>query len=200
MLIQLKHLLFGILICFPFLLSAQYLVLTPYGLRNIKDTSKTYVVLDSLGMDSIQLFKKATNYIKETYMENEMVYPVSTNLSTIYKSIDNEFIRFHGWEPYLSKTPRRFLFKVDVTISTLYWIDLRFKNDRMKIEVKFNEMNTGRDVTLIQNIGTAWNMGHEIYIWDKNLVLTDIKMKTDIENFFNKKIIEIKKYIKNNDW
>jgi len=180
----------------PLISIAQSFVLTPYGLRNKLDTSKSFVVIDSLKLTTNQLYTKSLNFIKETSKNSE---------SSIKLQIDNEYIGFMGYQSAISSATMSFLGKQTYNISVRYEANFKFRDGKIRFEIVSFRLPIMTDqygnesyASLIEPKGSVgWK---NFNVWDKNLVLNNEKIKTDIETFFNKKVLELKKYLTDADW
>jgi len=181
----------------PAMSFAQSFVLTPYGLRDSKDTSKTYIILDSLNMTAKQLFDKSANFIKEEAKNPDFA---------IKSQVDGEYIRFGGYQPEISGFIQKMLFKLHYAINAGYEIELRFRDNKVKYEIRelnltSKQLNSNDPIAIYhlyqQKAFIGWD---QFYVWDKTLQLKNPDIKNDIQTFFNQKILGLKKSLTSTDW
>ena len=119
-------LLFTFLSCFQ--LIAQQYVVTPSGLRDAKDAEKQYVVIEIDGLSAKQLYDNSIKYINEKYKNPEEVLKGKT---------DGEYLKFDTYDPnfiiYNNSSYK-------VPIKANYTTELRFKEGRVRYEIKNLEM------------------------------------------------------------
>lgn len=171
---------------------SQKFILTPSGLRDNGDISKSYVVIDVPNKTAKELYEKSINFIKETYKNPNLV--ISTG-------IDNEYLRFDTYTQFIIKNP--------VLIDCSSTIEQRYKDGKIRIElIKCELVNPlyWRDdlsLCLFKTKDVRISKKSTFYFFeDEGQKIKNPDAKASFENHFNKYIIDLKSYIEKNksDW
>lgn len=163
----------------------QSLVLTPNGLRDSADTSRTFVVLKVDDADSAQVFKEAVHWIHRWF---------SHGGEAIQDSTLNKDIKYHIVAGGITDIPYKvFGMKMHDHLTVDYKVELAFKGTRIRYEVvKYNLYMAESDTKIgdvdISNSGKSGS-NPAIYI-DTTLKLDNAKR--DIEAYFNDEIKSIR--------
>ncbi|MCO5268753.1 MAG: DUF4468 domain-containing protein [Brumimicrobium sp.] len=184
-----KNIVLIIAIAFSLQSFGQKYVVTPNGLRDKSDTTKTYLVLEANGLTAEQLFDNAIKYINENYKNPEEVVKAKTN---------GEYLRFNTHVP-------DFLFYnnsgTNIPIQATYTTELRFKDGKVKYEIISLDM-VGKKGGFHLLFSGGLMSGYIIY--KKNGSLFKEETKTDIENYFSLQVVDLLKFLKeenkSNDW
>ena len=165
---------------------SQNLTVTPNGLANKKDNSKTFIVIEAEGKTALQLYNNALKFINKTYKNPEKV---------IKGDIKGEYLKF---DTHVSNFLTVKNSGANITINANYTIELNFKDDRAKFEIVTIEMPAQSGGYSVLFSGGAFS-GYPIY--NKKGALKRPDTKTEIENYFNTVIKSISDYLqeKNSD-
>lgn len=177
---MLKKLLLTIMVLLPVVASAQYLQVTPEGLRE-KGTDNTYNVLDFPGKTASELYSASVLFVNEVFKNPDHV---------IKADVKDKKIRFlQTTEMKVSNGP----IKIPVTIT--FHNDLSFKDGKVKYEV------VALDMGMFNFKGNIWK-GYPIWN-EKNGKLRLEEEKNELEAYFNAVIKEYVDYInkgESDDW
>jgi hypothetical protein len=175
----------------------QSLVLTPNGLRDSADTSRTFVVLKVDNADTAQIFKEAVHWIHRWFSHPEQA---------IQDSTQNQNIKYHIVTGDITDIPYKvFGIKMHDKLRMDYKVELAFKGTRIRYEVVKLNLYMAEDKTKIGDVDIS-NSGKAgsnpaIYI-DTTLKLDNAKR--GIETYFNDEINSIRDTInaatKKADW
>lgn len=174
-----KKLFLYTLLLFPLFATAQYLEVTPEGLR-AKDSKNSYVVLKFKDKTASELYDKAVLYINEKYKSPEHV------IKSDIKDVKLRFIQRTTMRVNNSGA------KIPVDIE--FQNELSFKDGKIKYEI------TDLDMGGLTFSGSIWK-GYPIWN-EKNGKLRLEAEKNELENYFNGQIKEFDLYVKNEteDW
>ena len=170
-----------LLLLVPVVSKGQELTVTPDGIRDISNTEKTYVVINTPEKTAEQNYNNAKAYINKTY-KNPM--------EVIKGEVKSEYMRF---ETYVTD----FLIiknsgaKVDINLK--YTIELNFKEGKVKYEITSLEMKASNNNFKVLFNGSAFS-GYPIYNKKKKKLIRP-ETKKEIEIYFNNSINEIKSYL-----
>lgn len=172
---------------------AQKLTVTPNGLRDEKDTEKSFVVLKVEGLTAKQLFDKTKKYITENYRNPK---------EAIKGDIESEYLKFETFVPELLRYPNGpGSGGPKIPIKASFTTELRFKDGKVRYEVISLDMTNDDGRYSVLFSGGVLD-GYIIY--KKNGQLFKEGVKTDIESFFNVSIANLLNYLrekdKNDDW
>ena len=186
----------------PVCVLSQKFNLSPEGLRDASDSTKTYVVIDAPNKSAKELYKKCLAFIIETYKNPDQV---------IKGKVDTEYIRYEGFTPAIStgvlKAP---LGKAKVNIQSKYTVEIKFKEGKIRYEVLKNNMElTDASGTFAESYGSFhiiqqgnnWKGREKLYVYDQNLNLKGEAQKRDIEGYFNNEVKALVMYLnQKTDW
>jgi hypothetical protein len=172
----------------------QKLTVTPAGLRDERDTTKTFVVLETDSLTAKQLFDNAKKYITENYKNPKEVIKGET---------DAEYLKFDTFVPELLQYPNGpGSGGPKIPIKATYTTELRFKDGKVRYEITSLDMTSNdRKYRVLFSGGLL--EGYIIY--KKNGQLYKEGTKADIENYFNANINLLLTYLngksnKKSDW
>ena len=178
----------NIILLFTFLSSfqliAQQYVVTPSGLRDAKNSEKEYVVIEVEGLSAKQLYDNSIKYINENYKNPEEVLKAKT---------DGEYLKFDTYDPnFIIYNNSSF----EVPIKANYTTELRFKEGRVRYEIKNLEMKAKSANFYVLFTG---GMMEGYIVYKKNGKLFKEKAKTDIESYFNNTVSGLSKFLSGED-
>ncbi len=170
--------------------SQEYEV-TPNGLKDKSNTENSFLVINTLDKKTAELYQNAMKYINENYKNPDEVIKGKT---------ENEYLRFETYVPQFTKVNNG---GAKLYVSMKYTTELRFKDGKVRFEITslgITADNGGRSVNFSSRI---WK-GYPIYN-QKNGELRLPETKSEIENYFNTKVTEIKnalldKKTEKDDW
>jgi len=174
-----KRLILGFLLLNCIVFSQEYEV-TPDGLRDKSNLENNYLVIEVPAKKTVELYQNAIKYINENYKYPEEV---------IKGKIENEYLRFETYIPHFTKVNNS---GVKLDVSMRYTTELRFKDGKVRFEIAELSIiadNGGRSVDFK---GSIWK-GYPIYNNNDELRLPETK--TDLENYFNTKVIELTNFL-----
>ncbi|MGP1993190.1 DUF4468 domain-containing protein [Zobellia laminariae] len=182
------------LLCFSLLnfigFSQEYEV-TPSGLKDKSNIENSYVVIQTPEKNSSELYQNGIKYINENYQNPEEVIKGKT---------ENEYLRFETYVPQFTKVNNSGA-KLDVSMK--YSTELRFKDGKVRFEINALSITADNGGRNVEFIGSIWK-GYPIYN-KKNGKLRLPETKSELENYFNDKIRELKNFLlgletKKDDW
>ncbi len=168
--------------------SQEYEV-TPNGLKNKSNLENAYLVIKIPNKTPSELYINAIKYISEKY----------TNPDKAIKSkIENEYLRFETYVPQFTKVNNS---GAKIEVSMKYTTELRFKEGKVRFEVTEVDITADNGGRKVKFSGSIWK-GYPIY--KKNGKLRLPETKSEIENYFNNQITEIKNFLlgktQKDDW
>ena len=171
----------------------QKLTVTPTGLKDEKDTEKTFIVLEADGLTAKQLFDNAKKYITENYKNPKEVIKGET---------EAEYLKFDTFVPELLRYPNGpGSGGPKIPIKASYTTEMRFKDGKVRYEIISLDMTSDDGKYRVLFSGGLLE-GYIIY--KKNGQLFKEGAKVDIENYFNANINQLLNYLKGegkmSDW
>ena len=160
--------------------SQEYEV-TPTGLKDKSNLENSFLVIETPGKKTDELYQNAIKYINENCKNTDEAIKGKTK---------NEYLRFETDIPQFTKVNNSGT-KLDVSMK--YTTELRFKDEKVRYEItllKITADNGGRSVDFSGNI---WK-GYPIYNL-KNGKLRLPETKSELENYFNTNVTEVKKFL-----
>lgn len=160
-----------IIICLnvlSFQVHAQNWKVTPEGLNDAIDTTKTYVVLPIENKTAKVLYEESLKYINKNYKNPNEV---------IKGNIENEYLKFVTYESKFTELKVGWN-KIPWNIN--YTVELNFKDGKVKYEVIEIEIKNEDNYPLAFK-----GSGISFYIYKKNGELKMPDAKTNIEEYFN---------------
>ncbi|MDA3954261.1 MAG: hypothetical protein PF485_11485 [Bacteroidales bacterium] len=174
-----KKLLLFALIILSFTGYGQKFTVTPEGLRDSENNENTYVVIDAPNMTAKQLYDNAVKYINQNYKNPEEVIKGQT---------DGEYLKFETYTQQIGQLKSLGFMHY---FSGQYYTELYFKDGKVKFEIITFEMLDTQNKTKLYFSGG----GLDWVIYKKNGKLSYPEMKTDLENYFNEKIIKLTEFL-----
>ena len=185
-----------LLFLFTFLLlnhigfSQEYEV-TPSGLKDKSNVENTFLVIETPDKTIAELYQNAIKYVNENYKNPEEVIKGKT---------ENEYLRFETYVPQFTKVNNSGA-KLDVSMK--YTTELRFKDGKVRFEITALSITADNGGRSVEFSGSIWK-GYPIYN-KKNGDLRLPETKSELENYFNTKVTEIKNFLldiktKKDDW
>lgn len=176
-----KKLLLTIAVLLPFVASAQFLKVTPEGLKS-SEGNNTYNVIDFEGKTASELYDASVMYVNETFKNPELV---------IKANIKDKKLRYSQMTTMkVSNGPIKI--PVDITFHN----ELSFKDGKVKYEI------VALDMGMFNFKGNIWK-GYPIWN-EKNGKLRLEEEKNELEAYFNGVIrdyvLSIKDNNNNDDW
>jgi len=159
----------------------QSLSVTPDGLKNRDDVSKSFVVINVEGLNSQALYDNALKYINKTYKNPDKV--IKGNIKGEYLSFVTHVSDFLVYNNSGAKIP----------ISANYRTELHFKDNKVKFEIIELEMPGPSPSYEVIFSGGAMQ-GYIIY--NKKGVLKKEETKNNIETYFNSYIEDLENDLK----
>jgi hypothetical protein len=102
----------------------QKLIVTPGGLRDEKNTEKTFVILEADSLTAKQLYDNAKKFITENYKNPKEVIKGET---------ESEYLRFDTFVPEIFKYKNGTgVASAKITIKATYTTELRFKDGKVR--------------------------------------------------------------------
>jgi len=162
---------------------AQRFTVTPQGLKDSKDTSNTYLMIQSPNAGAKQLYDEALKYINENIPDPQ---------KAITEQIDSTSIRFDVYVPELLIYNNS---GAKIGIEAFYTTDLRFFDGRFRYEIINLQMKgQGTKYKLLFQGGFL-----EAYIvYNRKGKLFKTQTKWDIEDYFNNQVDKLASYINKN--
>jgi len=165
----------------------QYLVVTPIGLVNGNDSTKTYIVLNVEDKTAKQLYDNAINYINHLYKSPDDV---------IKGKEDGKYLKFITHVSDFTSIP-------NVLSPTYYDCDytteLSFKDGKVKYEIIVLDIYViSKGIKLYLFISGSSSMFNK-NIFNKKGELKRPNNKNDIENYFKTQINGLMTFLKENN-
>lgn len=154
--------------------NAQEIEVNENGLVSKLDNTKNYVIVESEGLSSKDLYNNVYKYVQKNYKNPEAV---------LKGSIENEFLKFDTYVPSAMHFTKSVIFDLNYTTS------LYFKDGKSKIEF-LNIEYTPADITMPKIVFSFKAL------YNKKGVLTKTDVKKEIEDYFNNIIQQISKSLK----
>ncbi|MDM1502271.1 DUF4468 domain-containing protein [Myroides marinus] len=171
-----KKLLLTIMVLLPVVASAQYLEVTPEGLKE-KGTNNTYNVLDFPGKTAEELYNASVLFVNEKFKFPEKVIKADIKDKKLRYSENTAFKVSNGG--------------IKVTVDITFHNELSFKDGKVKYEV------VALDMGYMKFKGGIWS---SYPIWnEKNGKLRLEEEKNALEYYFNSLIKEYVDYINKSD-
>jgi len=158
-------------------------VFTKDGLRDALDETKDYLVLEVEGATASDLYGQAMRYVQETYLNPDDV--IKGNTPDEYLRINTFVSSFFKYNNSGAK----------LDIDATYYIELRFRDGRVRYEIGDLKMKTKSNSLPVNYIGGTFS--HSIY--SNNGSIRKPESKTDIETYFNARVADLNKYLNNTD-
>jgi hypothetical protein len=160
--------------------SQEYEV-TPNGLKDKSNIENAFVVIETPDKTIAELYQNAIKYVNENYKNPDEVIKGKT---------ENEYLRFETYVPQFTKVNNSGA-KLDVSMK--YTTELRFKDGKVRFEITELSITADNGGRSVEFSGSIWK-GYPIYN-QKNGDLRLAETKTEIENYFNGKIKEVKNFL-----
>ena len=162
----------------------QKYIVTPEGLRDVNNVSKTYIVYDINGLSTTQLYENAINYVNEKYKNPEEV---------IKGKIEGEYLKF---DTYVSDFILYNNSGIKMPIQANFTTQLRFKDGKVKYEISSLDMKCKTSNYYVLFSG---GMMQGYIIYKKNGKLFKEKAKLDIEKQINIYMMDLLNFLKGED-
>jgi predicted nucleotidyltransferase len=169
----------------------QEYVVTPDGLKDKSNVENSYLVIEAPDKSTAELYQNAIRYVNENYKNPEEVIKGKT---------ENEYLRFETYVPQFTKVNNS---GAKLEVSMKYTTELRFKDGKVRFEITALSITADNGGRSVEFSGSIWK-GYPIYN-QKNGELRLPETKSEIENYFNTKVIEITNFLldkrtKKDDW
>jgi len=160
---------------------SQSYVVTPDGLRDSKDQSKDYLILECEGLTASQIYNNAIKYINENYKSPEDVIKAKS---------EGEYFRFETYAPAFMNYKNSGI--VNVPIDATYMTELRFKNGKVRFEIIDLVMRNPEYNNDMLFSGGAMS-GYIIF--NRKGKLKKPQEKSDLEEYFNYQVKKLSDYL-----
>ena len=160
--------------------SQEYEV-TPNGLKDKSNIENAFLVIETPEKTTTELYKNAIKYVNEKYKNPDEVIKGKT---------ENEYLRFETYVPQFTKVNNSGA-KLDVSMK--YTTELRFKDGKVRFEITALSITADNGGRSVEFSGSIWK-GYPIYN-KKNGDLRLPETKSEIETYFNNKVIEVKNFL-----
>ncbi len=164
-------------------LLAQKFEVTSNGLRDSNDLEKSYVVISFDGKSANELFDTFIRYINENRNDAQ---------ASIKGQTSNEYLRFSTHNPNFM----RWSTGAKASISITYDTELRFKDDRVRVDFVNIKMPSTSSKYSVVFSGNKWT---DYCIYDNKGNLYAKKEKQLIEDYFNIQIQHLIKYVQSDN-
>lgn len=177
-----KKLITLLLLTVAYTANAQYIKVTPEGLKDAKE-EQSYVVLDFENQSAEDLYGKSVLFVNQRFKSPEHV---------IKSNVANKMLRYSDYKPngiqVLNGIAR-------IPVDVNYQVELGFKDNKVKFDIVSLDMST------FTFKGNVWN---SLPIWnEKNGKLRLEQEKNELEEYFNAIVVEYVEYMNGNtqdDW
>ncbi len=160
---------------------SQEFEVTPSGLKDKSNIENAFLVIETPEKKSEELYLNAMKYINENYKNPDEVIKGKT---------ENDYLRFETYVPQFSKVNNSGA-KLDVSMK--YTTELNFKDGKVKLEITSLSITADNGGRSVEFSGSIWN-GYPIFN-QKNGDLRLPEIKSELENYFNTKVIEVRNYL-----
>lgn len=179
-----KKLITSILLTVAFYANAQYIKVTPQGLKD-NNEEKSFVVLDLQNQTQADLYNKSVKYVHQSFKNPEKV---------IKSDLPNESLRYVSYKPNGMKVSNG---GAKIPVEIKYAVQLDFKDNKVRFEI------VDQDFGGFNYSGNIWK-GYPIWN-EKNGKLRLEDEKNELESYFNVVISDYYNYLnggstKNEDW
>jgi len=161
----------------------EYFVVTPKGIRNGTDTSRSYIILP-IDSSATYLYSTSVKYIQETFKNPDQV---------IKARIENEYLRYEAYEKNIMQFQIK---KQTYPINASYTVEMRFKDGKLMIGLLDVKLVASNDVPVYWvktgNTMRGWSRQH---IYDTDGSIEHMNEKNGIEDYFNGEVKKIKDYL-----
>ena len=186
-----KHLFLLSFLLLNFIGFSQEYEVTPSGLKDKSNVENAYLVIDTPDKTTAELYQNAIKYVNENYKNPKEVIKGKT---------ENEYLRFETYVPQFTKVNNS---GAKLYVSMKYTTELRFKDGKVRFEITSLSITADNGGRSVDFSGSIWK-GYPIYN-QKNGKLRLPETKSEIENYFNTKVTEIKDFLldkktKKDDW
>jgi hypothetical protein len=152
----------------------QSFIVTPAGLRDATDSTKTYLVIPCEGKTAKELYDNAIRYITENYKNPDEV---------IKGRIDGEYLKFNSYKSEFLIVKNG---GVNILFYAYYTTELSFKDGKVKYEIIELKITNDSNYSLaFTGSGMQW------YIYNKKGELKREDAKTQIEDYFKGEVLTI---------
>ncbi|QNL49254.1 hypothetical protein H8S90_21325 [Olivibacter sp. SDN3] len=184
-----KKLLLSLMVFLPAFGFCQTMELTPNGFVDKDDNSKSYVVLTFDGVSQANLFKKAKQFVNQSYNSPKTVSSEISNEQLVIDGRDSKDIRviYHVSGPNLW--------------NFTYKYEMQFKDGKIRFAPLFKSLRNSENASEITLIG-AGVLGSATGMFNKKGKASREKGNQAVEESVNSFISELKKAIvtKSDDW
>jgi hypothetical protein len=167
----------------PVLAFAQSFVVTPDGLKNVKDSTSSFLVLNFEGQPVEQLYAKTIKFVNE--------YTVSP-ADDLKGNIKDEYVRFSSVQPGLFYNKSGL---VNAPVDCSYDTELKFKDGKVRLE--FNSIEMSISASGFPVLFSGPTFGHFVIFNDKGQLI-NAEAKKAIEDYFNNQVKLYVSYLNKN--
>jgi len=160
--------------------SQEYEV-TPNGLKDKSNIENSYLVIKTPEKKATELYQNSMKYINENYKKPDEVIKGKT---------ENEYLRFETFVPQFTKVNNS---GTKLYVSMKYTTELRFKDGKVRFEITSLIITADNGGRSVEFSGSIWK-GYPIYN-QKNGKLRLPETKSELENYFNTTVKEIKEFL-----
>ncbi|QMU64139.1 MAG: hypothetical protein GKR88_07465 [Flavobacteriaceae bacterium] len=146
----------------------------PNGLKDKSNIKNAFLVIETPEKTTSELYQNAIKY---------------KNPDEVIKG-KNEYLRFETYVPQFTKVNNSGA-KLDVSMK--YTTELRFKDGKVRFEITALSITADNGGRSVEFSGSIWK-GYPIYD-KKNGDLRLPETKSEIEKYFNNKVIEVKNFL-----
>lgn len=168
--------------------------LTKTGLTTTSNSVKDYIIYEYKEISQEDIYKGALQFIQSKYKHPK----------NVLNEIPSESIIIHGIQPdaigipYKSKVDQKILGKYSNFVTLKYSISLKFKDNKLRIDIpdfEHNKVATNHTtgISLTGKMKKIFSSGIIIFDTDSDRVETDAKEQ--IEKFFNSFCFELNNFI-----
>lgn len=158
--------------------SAQYIKVTPEGLKDTKE-EQSYVILDFENQSAEDLYSKSILFVNQRFKNPEHV---------IKSNVENKMLRYSDYKPNGIQVLNGM---VRIPVDVKYQVELGFKDNKVKFDI------VSLDMGGLNFKGNVWK-GYPIWN-EKNSKLRLEQEKNELEAYFNAIVVEYVEYMKNNN-
>jgi len=193
-----KILFISLIVFFPFVTYGQRLAVTPDGLKNSDDSTKSYVIINADGKKAMDLYNNAIKYINFTYNDPR---------NTIKGKIEGENLIF------ITYIERSLQFSSLNFFAAMYTTELSFKDGKVRFEIvdikviyppsNVNNYKNIYDPTVPSDPFPFVTNENGWGIYNKKRVLKQYRAKEKLESCINSKILDISEFLNRenkSDW
>lgn len=157
----------------------QQFVVTPNGLHDANDSTKTFLIIPCEGKTAKELYDNAIKYIQQNYKNPQEV---------IKGQIESEYLSFETFSPSAISFKRS---GGRATYNLTYRTEINFKDGRVKYEIQNIEIEADDG----NNLYFSGNNFTNVAIYNQKGGLKYEEAKTSVEDYFNSGIFVISHFL-----